>query len=311
MSELHGHQSRDDHHGHGGGHRHGHGHDHGGLEPDWAALAPFLVRKAELYADFYRDAAAWIAARRPDTPVRRVLDIGSGPGVVTCLLAEAFPDAEVVAVDGNRPLLDHALARAESLGLGGRVRAVEGELPDAIADLGQADLVWAGDALHHVGDQRAALAAFAGLLRPGGTVALVEGGLPARHLPRDIGLGRPGIQSRIDVVMDGWFNRMRAELPGTKDEVEDWAALLGAVGLASTASRSFLLDFPAPLAPEVREQVVAGFTWQVQEVGEELEPDDREVLRRLLDPEDEAGLARRPDVFLLAAKSIHTGRRAG
>ncbi|MFF3001865.1 hypothetical protein ACFVTF_03530 [Kitasatospora sp. NPDC057940] len=32
-------------------------------------------------------------------PVHRVLDVGSGPGVVTCLLARTFPDAEVVAVD--------------------------------------------------------------------------------------------------------------------------------------------------------------------------------------------------------------------
>ncbi|MGW2857144.1 hypothetical protein ACWDAZ_36405, partial [Streptomyces sp. NPDC001215] len=29
---------------------------------------------------------------------------------------------------------------------------------------------------------------------------LLEGGLPARFLPRDIGIGRPGLQARLDAV---------------------------------------------------------------------------------------------------------------
>lgn len=37
--------------------------------------------------------------------------------------------------------------------------------------------------------------------------------------------------------------------------------------------------------------------------------DDREVLDRLLDPEDPRGLLKRPDVFLLEARTVHTARK--
>lgn len=317
MSDSRGHDGRDiqhdGHRGHTQGHTHTHTHGHGDgwSDFDWEALLPLLVGEAELFSGAYREAAAWIGAQRPGAEVRRILDIGSGPGVVTCLLAQVFPQAEVVAVDGNRALLGHALARAEHLGLADRVRTVEAELPDDFGVLGEADLVWAGNSLHHLGDQRAALAGFAGLLRPGGTVALAEGGLPTRHLPRDIGMGQPGLEARIDVLVDERFARMRAELPDAKEETEDWAALLTSVGLISPATRSFLVDFPAPLDPAVREQVVTAFTRHSETVGEQLPTEDAAVLRRLVDPADEAGLARRPDVFLLAARSVHTARRAG
>src|ERR1044072_6938193 len=84
-------------------HKHAHDHgNHGTHQPDWDAFAPFLVQEAETHAPIYEQAAAWLRERfaAADSPVRRVLDVGSGPGVVTCLLAQAFPDAEVVATDG-------------------------------------------------------------------------------------------------------------------------------------------------------------------------------------------------------------------
>ncbi len=53
--------------------------------------------------------------------VRRVIDLGCGPGVGTALLAQAFPSASVLAVDGARAMLDRAEDRATRLGLADRV----------------------------------------------------------------------------------------------------------------------------------------------------------------------------------------------
>ncbi|MGW2562336.1 class I SAM-dependent methyltransferase [Streptomyces sp. NPDC001514] len=295
--------------------RHGHdgtgtGTDKGTTHMDWDELAPLLERGAELQRPQYAQAVAWIGEQLPAAAVRRVLDIGSGPGVITCLLAEAFPYAEVVAVDSTPALLDRALARAEGMGLGDRVRTHAAEMPDGIDDLGTADLIWAGNSVHHLGDQRAALTGFARLLRPGGLLALVEGGLQPRHLPRDIGIGRPGLESRIEAASTEWFEEMRAGLPDTKAEVEDWRALLSAAGLASTtATRSFLLDIPAPLTGAVREQLVSTFGWQRKALDGRLSAEDIAVMDRLLDPDDEEGLMHRPDCYLLAARTVHTARR--
>ena len=42
---------------------------------------------------------------------------------------------------------------------------------------------------------------------------------------------------------------------------------------------------------------------------EELDAEDRATLDRLLDPDDKAGLHHRPDIFVLAAHTVHTGSR--
>jgi SAM-dependent methyltransferase len=286
------------------GHHH-HDHDHGG--PDWAELAPMLEAEAELHAPLYARAAAWLGTRQSEPGL--VVDAGSGPGVVACVLADTFPGARVVAVDASGPLLERARERAELHGIADRFGTLEAELPDGLDDLEYpADLLWASRSVHHLGDQRAAVAALARRLAPGGLLALLEGGLPARYLPRDLGFGRPGLQARLDAVDAERFTTMRADLPGSVDETEDWPALLTAAGLHGVTSRSFLLDLPAPLPEAARAFVVAAFRRRRDSVGEYLDATDLATLDRLLDPDDKAGLHHRPDVFVLAAHTVHIGR---
>ncbi|MGW1410493.1 class I SAM-dependent methyltransferase [Streptomyces sp. NPDC002403] len=294
-------------HGRHGDRTHGHHHDAGDI--DWDVMGPQLEQEAEVSRPQYEAAARWIAGLPTAPKVRRVLDIGSGPGVITCLLAEVFPEAEVVAVDGTPALLERTRGHAERLGLGDRVRTHEADLPEGLAGLAEADLIWVGNALHHMGDQRAVLAGFAALLRPGGTVALVEGGLQPRRLPRDIGIGRPGLEARLEAINAARFEDMRAALPGATRETEDWSALFTAVGLAPQGTRSFLLDLPAPLSDRAQDHVVTEFARRRQMFEEELTAEDVAVLDRLLDPDDPAGLRRRPDVHLLSARTVHLGRR--
>ncbi|MHA5047220.1 class I SAM-dependent methyltransferase [Streptomyces sp. SD15] len=294
-------------HDHNPGHDHGH-HDHTYM--DFAEMLPMLEQEAELFTPLYTEAAAWLREQRPDPEL--IVDAGSGPGVISCLLANTFPEARVVAVDGVEPLLERARARAERLGIGDRFSTLRAELADGLGDLEYpGDLLWASRSLHHVGDQRAALAGFARGLAPGATLALLEGGLPTRFLPRDIGIGRPGLFSRLDAVQDEWFTRMRAELPGAVSEAEDWPALLTAVGLRHTATRTFLLDLPAPLSEEARAFVVTVLTRRRDGLADDLDPDDVATLDRLLDPDDKASVYHRPDVFVLTAHTVYVGVKAG
>ncbi|MER7762763.1 class I SAM-dependent methyltransferase [Streptomyces sp. NPDC097619] len=300
------------------GHAHGHAHDHGtGTEIDWARMAAQLETNAELHLPALRDTAARLRTLLDGHPVRRVLDVGSGPGVMTCVLAEAFPEAEAVAVDATPALLDRALARAERLDLGGRVSVLKAELPEGFAPdpvtgapgLGGADLIWSSKAVHHLGDQQGAVTALAGLLRPGGALALAEGGLPMRFLPRDIGLGRPGLQSRLDTVQEHWYEVMRGELPGSVRVVEDWPAMLGRAGLTGATAFSTLLDVPAPLDPAAR-AFLRGHLGRMREVMEStLEADDAATLDVLLDEADPRGILGRPDAFLLSATTVFAALR--
>ncbi|MGW0711672.1 class I SAM-dependent methyltransferase [Streptomyces sp. NPDC002643] len=295
-----------------GQHHHGHqqdGHHHGHVDTDidWAEMAGHLEEQAQLFTPMYRSAASWLAQHQPDPGL--IADLGSGPGVVSCLLADQFPGARIVAVDGTGPLLERARARAERQGLADRFTTLEGELPGCLGDLEYpADLMWASNSLHHLGDQRAALAAFAERLAPGGTLAIMESGLPARFLPRDIGIGRAGLQSRLDAAQDLWFSEMRAGLPDSVAEPEDWPGLLASAGLHDATSRTFLLDLPAPLSDAARTYAVKAFQRGRGILADLLEPSDLAVIDRLLDPEDKASLHHRTDVFVLAAHTVHVAR---
>ncbi|MGY0057245.1 class I SAM-dependent methyltransferase [Streptomyces sp. LZ34] len=304
------------------GHQHTHTHTdhthaHGGpahgdhSHMDWAAFGQFLEQSADVYTPAVEQAIEWLRGllRLDEGHVRRTLDVGSGPGGATCLFARAFPDAEVVAVDGTPELLARARDRAARLGVADRVRTHLAELPDGLAEVGDAELIWSSRAVHHLGDQQGAVDRLAAALRPGGVLALVEGGLSLRALPRDIGIGRPGLLTRLDAVQEEVYTEMRAELPDAKETVEDWPAMLSAAGLTGARSRSFLTDLPAPLDAPARRLLHADLTRLSEGLADRLDATDRATLDRLLDPDDEAGVLRRPDAFWLSAQTVHAAVR--
>ncbi|MFI8852615.1 class I SAM-dependent methyltransferase [Streptomyces sp. 891-h] len=280
---------------------------------DWEALSAALEREAELHLPALETAADWLrgllGADSPgDGRVSRVLDIGSGPGVVTCLLAQRFPGAGTVAVDQAPGLLDRTLTRAAEQGLNGRVSPLRAALPEDLDTLGSADLIWTSHAVHHLGDQQAALDALATRLRPGGVLAVAERGLPPRFLPRDIGLGRPGLQARLDAALEERFTAMRAALPGSTSTVEDWPAMLSHAGLVPTGSRTFLTDHPSPLSLPAREHLHNTLTRLRDHLAPYLDEEDLTTIDSLLHGDACSGILWRPDAFFLSATTVHTAR---
>lgn len=302
---AHGHHQHEQHGGPGHGHGHGKhgGHDH--TDIDWADMIPMLERNASVYEPLYTQALSWLRDTRP-AGTGLIVDAGAGPGAVSLHLAEAFPEARVIAADPEEKLLARAMERFAGHGIAERTGTLRVELPDAIDELPHADLIWAARSLHHVGDQRAAVAALAGRLAPGGTLALVEGGLPQRCLPRDFGLGKPGLQARADAIEEEWFGDMRANLPGAKQDTENWAELLTDAGLTNAVSRTFLLDLPAPLSGEARETVIDLWKRRLEVFAEALSPEDTATIGQLMDKDDPQSLYRRDDLFLLTAHTVHT-----
>ncbi|MGW0432647.1 class I SAM-dependent methyltransferase [Micromonospora sp. NPDC003197] len=286
---------------------------------DWSALAAELEQLAQIRSPWQRQAAGWLhelaTAWLPTLvasagPTGLILDVGSGPGVTACLLAEAFPTSRILAVDIQPELLDRAADRARGLGLADRVGTLRADLGDSGDHLPAADLIWASSVVHHFGDQRAALSRLTTALQPGGLLAVAEGGLPTRFLPRDTGTGRPGLQARLDALMEDWFAARRDALPGSVAVAEDWPGLLSVAGLTPVASRTFLVDLPAPLDTATRDHVHAMLTRQRDLLDDRLDSDDRRQLDRLLDPDSAHGVLRRPDTFLLAASTVHVAARA-
>jgi SAM-dependent methyltransferase len=302
---------------HAHGHDHGHSHDFRFEDRDWAAMADDLERGAAVEFPSLRTAAGWLrdllsgGGSGTDTPhpVHRALDVGSGPAVAGRLLAEVFPEAEVVAVDGSPELLGRARERAAEQGIDtARFTTLTAELPAGFDTLGRADLIWTSRALHHLGDQQHALDRLAGTLNDGGLLAVAEGGLPPRFLPRNFQPGRPGFQARLDALVEDWFVRMRAELPEEKETVEDWPAMLERAGLTPSGSRTFLTEHQAPLNEPARDYLHTYLTRIADRYADGLNEEDLRTLKALLDDDAPTGIRRRPDAFYLSATTVHTAR---
>jgi SAM-dependent methyltransferase len=289
-------------------HGHGNGHVHLG-EEDWAAYAADTELQGEVFIRFLTDTIDWINHERgTHAPVvRRVLDVGSGPGVGACQLALSYPDARVTAVDSSPAMLAMAVARAARLGLGERVNTRLAELPEGLEGLEGVDLIWASMSLHHVGDEVGVLRVLRGLLASGGLIAIAEMAEPTRLLPADLDVGRPGLVERLDAAAASWFGDMRHGLAGSVDS-SDFSSMLGATGFDVVGLRIARHRIDAPLSADAR-QVAQGELQRVRaQLGERLEADDERTLDILCDEDDPRGAMRRPDLFMESSRQIFIAR---
>jgi ubiquinone/menaquinone biosynthesis C-methylase UbiE len=275
---------------------------------DWDEEAAVLQSQASIDTAWHAAVAREIVR---DTD-RLAVDAGCGGGGMTRALAAALPPAaHVVGVDASAEML--AVAARESDAAGDRVAFVTASFEEGFTDaVGEpADLVWASMSVHHAGDQQAALDRLAQLLAPDGRLALAEGGLPSHYLPWDVGVAEPGLESRLIAAGERWFQRMRAELPGSVRMPYGWTTALERAGLSEVRTRTFLVELPAPLASEGRQVVVHALRSQVDRLADTdlLDPADRDAWRRLLDPGDPAWLGARDDTYLLRARSVHMAQR--
>lgn len=107
-----------------------------------------------------------------------LLDVGCGPGTITCELAVAVAPGRVVGIDAAGAVVD--LARIEAAGRG--VSGVSFQVADLFAlpfADDSFDVVHAHQVLQHVGDPVAALVEMKRVCRPGGLVAARDSDYPA------------------------------------------------------------------------------------------------------------------------------------
>jgi SAM-dependent methyltransferase len=277
-------------------HHHGHNADF-----DWAAMVADITLEGEVLMPYLVEVTSWIAelCRREGWEVRRILDIGSGPGVGSCVLARQFDSAVVTAVDASPEMLEGAAARAAALGLSQRLRTQQVELPAGLTALDGADLIWAAMVLHHVDDPAATLRGLRALLQPGGVLTIVEFGDAPRFLPADLGVGRPGLHERL-----GDFN------PASLFPSVDYPAALKEAGFELVGDRIVRVNLDAPLSEAAR-RVALRYLRRIREIGgDRLDAEDREAVDALLDEAAPLGLMRRDDAFLHVARHIYVARAA-
>jgi demethylmenaquinone methyltransferase/2-methoxy-6-polyprenyl-1,4-benzoquinol methylase len=157
----------------------------------FAPLGPTYERYATLLS--YGQDPRWrrfLVSRIDAGPDDRVLDVATGTGMVARELVRRKGCA-VVGVDQSPEMLAEAQSRAN-----GRIELVEASAERLPFDDGEFDALTFTYLVRYVDDPAATLAELARVVRPGGTIAGLEFGLPR-------GVWRPLWELHVRVVLPG------------------------------------------------------------------------------------------------------------
>ncbi|MBU6378775.1 MAG: methyltransferase domain-containing protein [Gammaproteobacteria bacterium] len=168
-----------------------------------------------------RALVAWVRREHPRFAPRRIVDLGCGLGHNTLPLRDAFPEAEIIAVDVAAPMLRYGHARAQSRGY----RDVQFVQADATAtglEESSADLVFTTMVLHETSRQALPkiFAEAHRLLRAGGLTIHLEQP-PYRGIPA------------FEQFMRDWDGRYNNEPFWSALHESDLAALLAKAGFGA------------------------------------------------------------------------------
>lgn len=189
----------------------------------FAPLGPTYDRYARLLS-FGQDPRwrSFLVSRVP-SDAHRVLDVAAGTAAVAIELARAEPTRTVVGVDQSPEMLAAGRVRIEEAGLSGRIELREARAERLPFDDGELDALTFTYLLRYVDDVRATLRELARVVRPGGTVAMLEFGLPR-------GVWRPlwelyvrvGLPSAGALVSPGWGEVGRFLGPSIRAFWREW-----------------------------------------------------------------------------------------
>ncbi|WP_433433747.1 class I SAM-dependent methyltransferase [Nonomuraea sp. CA-141351] len=117
------------------------------------------------------DGQTWGTRRKVGSASRPILDVGCGTGSLSVLLAAA--GHRLTGVDLAPQMIDQARAKLSAAGLSGRFLVGDAAVPPTGEE--RFDMVLCRHVVWTLPDLRAALREWAGRLRPGGRLVLVEG----------------------------------------------------------------------------------------------------------------------------------------
>ena len=162
----------------------------------FAPLGPTYDRYARLLS-FGQDPRwrSFLASRIP-ADATRVLDVASGTAAVAIELARRTPAREVIGVDQSREMLDAGRARVSEAGLSERIDLREGRAESLPFGDAEFDALTFTYLLRYVDDPAATMRELARVVRPGGTIAMLEFGVPS-------GIWRPLWELYVRVGLPG------------------------------------------------------------------------------------------------------------
>jgi protein-L-isoaspartate O-methyltransferase len=174
---------------------------------DRAYVHGYDPREAERLQD---QAGSLVDLLHTDTaypPGSTVLEAGCGVGAQTVTLAQRSPDAHFVSIDRSIESLTEAKRRVAQAGLG-NVQFRQADIFDLPFAPGSFDHVFVCFVLEHLAFPEVALAALKRLLKPGGTITVIEGDHGSAYFHPDSAAANAAIQCLVTLQREAGGNAL-------------------------------------------------------------------------------------------------------
>ncbi len=163
---------------------------------------------AEIFEPSTREFLETLTDRRPT----RIADLGCGPGYTTRLLAQVFPQAQLVGIDSSRGFIELAERTAPPC-----VRFVEGDVASPLSS-GPYDLIYARYLLPHLSNYHSAVSQWGNCLSVGGAIANEENDW--------IETTQPAFRTYFEMVAAMLADRgQRLDIGAELEAIDDWQPL--------------------------------------------------------------------------------------
>jgi SAM-dependent methyltransferase len=136
-----------------------------------------------------------------------VLEAGCGVGAQTVPLAQRSPDARFTSVDISQESIAEAMRRADRLGLA-NVEFRRADIFDLPFDAESFDHVFVCFVLEHLSRPVEALVILSGLLKPGGTITVIEGDHGSAYFHPDSRAAHAAIQCQVELQREAGGNSL-------------------------------------------------------------------------------------------------------
>ena len=263
-----------------------------------------LPEYAAEMADFHTAFHSELGELLDRISVRRdaqVLDVACGDGFYSRMIARRLgSDGRVIGVDVSRPFLE----RAEEKGCaGGQVTFVQGTLQDYPARE-EFDVVWCAQSLYSLAEPAAAISQMMQLLKPGGTLAILENDtLHQLLLPWPAALELAVRTAEFAAIAKETSHAEKFYVARHLNE------LLAEAGLVNCDLATQCVDRRAPLSPALQRFLTAHLKRLRERVGPLLTPDLAEIMDEIIAPESPRYLLKQPQFAMSWLNRLAWGRK--
>ena len=152
-----------------------------------------------------------------------VLDLGCGPGDISCRFARVYPGCRIDAVDGSKPMLDYGILSLTDE-LSQRIHFIHAKIPDADLPLAHYDVIISNSLLHHLPDAQVLWDTIKRYAKSGTLVTIMD-----LLRPETEELAKAMVQqytkNEAPVLQDDFYHSLLAAF--TRDEIERQLQIAG------------------------------------------------------------------------------------